>query len=230
MLPSELKIIYEDKYLLAVNKPQGLVSEHEAHLKYSVQSLALNYYRSNERYPQKCFIGMPQRLDRPVSGVLLFAKKRSVLKMLIETFTKRELDKSYYAIVATRPEKDEAELVNWLVKDTLQRKAILHKTEVKDSVRAVLRYKFISQNNFGTLLRVKLITGKFHQIRAQLANIGSPVIGDAHYGSAKTYLENAICLHARSLEIVHPITNEPLRLIAEVPADDIWNSFAEYFQ
>lgn len=148
--PPEPKIIYEDKYLLAINKPQGIVSEHESHLRFSVESMALNYCRSREKYPQKCFIGMPQRLDRPVSGVLLFAKKRSVLKMLVETFTKRELDKSYYAIVETRPEKDEAELVNWLVKDTLQRKAILHKTEVKDSVRAVLRYQFMNQNSFGT--------------------------------------------------------------------------------
>lgn len=227
---SDLKIIYEDKHLLAVNKPHGLVSEHEAHLKFSVQSLALDFCRSHEKYPQKCFIGMPQRLDRPVSGVLLFAKKRSVLKMLVETFTKRELDKSYYAIVVTRPEKDEAELVHWLIKDTLQRKAILHTTQVKDSARAVLRYKFIAQNNFGSLLKVKLVTGKFHQIRAQLAHIGSPIIGDVHYGSTKVYLENAVCLHARSLEIVHPVTNEPLKLIAEFPDDEVWNSFQEYFQ
>lgn len=228
--PSVPKIIYEDKYLLAVNKPQGIVSEHELHLRFSVESMALDYCRSREKHPQKCFIGMPQRLDRPVSGVLLFAKKRSVLKMLVETFTRRELDKSYYAVVETRPEKDEAELVNWLVKDTLQRKAILHKTQVKDSVRAVLRYQFISQNNFGTLLKVKLVTGKFHQIRAQLAHIGSPIIGDDRYGSTKGYIENAVCLHARSLEIVHPVTNEPLKLIAETPEDAIWNSFAEYFQ
>ncbi len=230
VLPTDLKIIYEDKYLLAVNKPQGIVSEHEAHLKFSVQSQALDYYRSKERYPQKCFIGMPQRLDRPVSGVLLFAKKRSVLKMLVETFTKRELNKSYFAIVEKAPSKQEDELVNWLVKDTLQRKAILYSNEVKNAVRAVLRYELIAQNNTGALLKIKLVTGKFHQIRAQLAHIGCPIIGDAHYGSQTVYKENAVCLHARSLEIIHPITNERLNMQADFPNDEFWNSFKEYFQ
>lgn len=225
---TELKILYEDKQLIAVNKPHGIVTEHEPHLKYSVESLALQFIRAKEKYPQKCFIGVPHRLDRPVSGVVLFAKKKSVLKMLVETFSKRQLDKTYLAIVENRPPKDEDELVNWLVKDTILRKAILHPTQVRDSVRAVLRYKFIAQNELGSLLQVKLITGKFHQIRAQLSHIGCPIIGDAHYGSTKIYAENAVCLHARSLDLAHPLTNEALKIIAETPDDEIWNSFKDY--
>jgi len=225
MQPPELQIIYEDKHLLAVNKPQGIVTEFEHHLNFTLESLALNYIRSKEKYPQKCFIGLPQRLDRPVSGVVLFSKKKSVLKMLMEIFAKREIQKTYLAIVENKPAKEEDELVNWLEKNTELRKAIIHKSEVKGAMRVVLRYKFISRNDYGSLLQIELITGKFHQIRAQLAHMGCHIIGDAHYGSIKPYKENAICLHARQLSLIHPITNEALNLVAEFPDDEIWRSF-----
>lgn len=227
MLTEALQILFEDKQLLAINKPNGIVVEREPHLKYTLESLAFDYIRSKEKYPEKCFIGVPHRLDRPVSGVVLFSKKRGILKMLMELFAKRQMDKTYLAIVENRPARDEDELINRLVKDFEKRKAIIHNSEVKDSMRVILRYKFIAQNNFGTLLQIKLITGKFHQIRAQLSHIGCPIIGDAHYGSKKAYKENAICLHARSLELIHPGTNEPLKIIAPTPDDEIWNSFKE---
>ena len=226
MHPPEFKIIYQDKQLLAVNKPQGIVTEYEPHLNFTLESLALNYIRSQEKYPQKCFIGVPHRLDRPVSGVVLFSKKKSVLKMLMEIFAKREIEKTYWAIVENKPAKAEDELQNWLVKNTEIRKAIIHNQEVKEAMRVVLRYKFIAQNDYGSLLEIKLITGKFHQIRAQLAHIGCPIIGDAHYGSTKSYKENAVCLHARELKLLHPITQEPLTFAADVPDDEIWKSFS----
>ena len=226
MHPPEFKIIYQDKQLLAVNKPQGIVTEYEPHLNFTLESLALNYIRSQEKYPQKCFIGVPHRLDRPVSGVVLFSKKKSVLKMLMEIFAKREIEKTYWAIVENKPAKAEDELQNWLVKNTEIRKAIIHNQEVKEAMRVVLRYKFIAQNDYGSLLELKLITGKFHQIRAQLAHIGCPIIGDAHYGSTKAYKENAVCLHARELKLLHPITQEPLTFTADVPDDEIWKSFS----
>jgi 23S rRNA pseudouridine1911/1915/1917 synthase len=225
MQPPELKIIYEDKYLLALHKPQGIVTEYEPHLNFTLESLALNYIRSQEKYPQKCFIGVPHRLDRPVSGVVLFSKKKSVLKTLMEIFAKREIEKTYLAIVANKPVKDEDELVNWLVKDTKQRKAIIHNTEVKNAMRVVLRYKIVAQNDKGCLLEVKLITGKFHQIRAQLAHMGCPIVGDAHYGSTQLLKENAICLHARQLNLIHPVSNEPLTITANPPEDELWNVF-----
>ena len=226
MHPPEFKIIYQDKQLLAVNKPQGIVTEYEPHLNFTLESQALNYIRSQEKYPQKCFIGVPHRLDRPVSGVVLFSKKKSVLKMLMEIFAKREIEKTYWAIVEKKPAKSEDELQNWLVKNTEIRKAIIHNQELKEAMRVVLRYKFISKNEQGSLLEIKLITGKFHQIRAQLAHMGCPIIGDAHYGSTKAYKENAVCLHARELKLLHPITQEPLTFTADVPDDEIWKSFS----
>ncbi len=225
MLPPKLTVLFEDKYLLALNKPQGLVTEHEPSLKYTLQSLALEYIRSKEKYPQKCFIGVPHRLDRPVSGMVLLAKKKSVLKELVEIFYRREIKKTYLAVTEGRPPKAEGELINWLVKDTEKRKAIIYDREVRNSMRVELRYQFISQNEYGSLLRIQLITGKFHQIRAQLAHIGCPIIGDSHYGSTKTYIENAICLHAESLQLIHPMTNESMKPVAETPDDEIWNSF-----
>jgi 23S rRNA pseudouridine1911/1915/1917 synthase len=226
MLPPELNILYEDRQLLALNKPHGIVVEFEPHLKFTLESQALNYLRSREKYPQKCFIGVPHRLDRPVSGVVLFAKKKLALKQLVEKFTQREMDKTYLAIVEKPPVQPEAELTNWLVKDTAQRKALIYATQVRDSMRVILQYKTLAQNSTGTLLQIKLITGKFHQIRAQLAHIGCPIIGDAHYGSTVTYKENAICLHARQLQLLHPETNAPLVITAPVPDDAMWSKFS----
>lgn len=219
-----IHVLYEDRQLLAVNKPQGLVSEYEPHLKFSLESMALNYIRSQEKYPQKCFIGLPHRLDRPVSGVVLLAKKKSALKMLVDIFAKREIEKTYLAIVRNKPPQPEAELVNWLVKDTAQRKAFIYPTQVRDAMRVVLQYKQIGESAVGYLLQIKLITGKFHQIRAQLSHMGCPIVGDAHYGSTVAYKENAICLHARSLKLVHPFTGEPLDIGAPVPDDEKWNT------
>jgi 23S rRNA pseudouridine1911/1915/1917 synthase len=226
MHPSELHVLYEDKQLLAINKPQGIVVEFEPHLKYTLESVALNYLKEKDLYPWKCFIGVPHRLDRPVSGVVLFSKKRSVLKMLVEIFSKREIEKTYWAITDKRPSKNEDELVNWLVKDTEHRRAVIHDKEVTESMRVVLRYKVLTENATGCLLQIKLITGKFHQIRAQLSHMGCPIIGDAHYGSTKPYKENAICLHARQLKLVHPVINEPLTIEANPPDDEMWNAFA----
>jgi 23S rRNA pseudouridine1911/1915/1917 synthase len=225
MFPAELKILFEDKYLLAINKPHGMVTERDAHLQHTLESLALRYIQSKEKYPQKCFIGLPHRLDRPVSGVVLFAKKKSVLKMLAELFSEREVKKTYIAIVEHHPPKKKDELVHWLVKDAAKRKAVVHDKEVTGSVKAILQYRFISENKSGALLQIQLITGKYHQIRAQLSHIGCPVIGDAHYGASKVYKENSIALHARKLELIHPATNEPLEIKAPLPDDELWNFF-----
>lgn len=221
----DLPVLYEDRQLLAINKPQGLVVEFEPHLSYSLESLALRYVRSNSNFPHKCFIGLPHRLDRPVSGVVLLAKKKNTLKQLVDLFAHREIEKIYLAVVDNAPPQPAAELVNWLVKDTQQRKALIYNKEVKDSMRVVLQYTYIGQTAQGHLLQIKLITGKFHQIRAQLAHMGCPIVGDVHYGSARSYKENAICLHARQLKLQHPETKEPLNIIAPLPDDEVWQAF-----
>ena len=225
MFSAEQNILFEDKHLLAINKPHGMVTERNAYLPYTLEAIALRYIQSKEKYPQKCFIGLPHRLDRPVSGVVLFAKKKSVLKTLAELFSKREIRKTYLALVEHRPPEKEGELVHWLAKDVAKRKSVVHAQEAAGSAKAILQYRFIAENESGALLQIQLITGKYHQIRVQWSHIGCPVIGDAHYGASKVYKENAIALHARKLELIHPATHEPLEIIAPLPDDELWNSF-----
>ncbi len=222
---SELQILFEDQYLLAINKPHGLVTDRDSRLPQTLESLALEYIQSKEKYPQKCFIGLPHRLDRPVSGVVLLAKKKSVLKMLSELFTQRAIGKTYLAVTECCPPKQEDELAHWLTKDFKQRKALIDEQERKGSVKTVLCYKRLAENKSATLLQIKLITGKFHQIRAQLAYINCPIVGDTLYGSSKSYKENAIALHAWKLELTHPVTNTSLVITAHLPDDEKWNVF-----
>lgn len=220
------QILFEDNYLLAVSKPHGLVTERDERIPETLESLALDYLKSKTKYPQKCFIGLPHRLDRPVSGVVLLAKKKSVLKMLGELFAQRAIEKTYVAITENRPPQQESELKHWLEKDQKQRKAIIHPKEMKNAAQAILHYKLLSEKQEGSLLEIKLLTGKFHQIRAQLAYINCPVVGDALYGSSKPYKEKAIALHARKLELAHPVTKEKLSLVAPLPDNALWNAFA----
>lgn len=221
------QILFEDGYLLAVNKPHGLVSDRDERIPHTLESLALDYLRSKTKYPQKCFIGLPHRLDRPVSGVVLLAKKKSVLKLLGEMFENRAIMKTYLAITENRPLQKEGELTHWLAKDVKQRKAVIYAHEVKGAVKAVLAYSVLNASGeAGTLMQIKPLTGKFHQIRAQLAHIGCPIIGDALYGSCKPYRENALALHASQLELTHPVTNVGLKIIAPTPQDELWQCFS----
>jgi 23S rRNA pseudouridine1911/1915/1917 synthase len=152
------------------------------------------------------------------------------LKMLMETFAKREIEKTYLAITEVKPPKEEDELENWLVKDNTFRKAMLYNSEVKYSSKVILRYKVLSEVSSRCLLQVNLVTGKYHQIRAQLSHIGCPIIGDARYGAKTVYKENAICLHANSLRLMHPVTNEPLHITCPPPDDEFWNPFREVWK
>lgn len=222
---TELKVLFEDKHLLAVNKPSGIVVE-DGHHKFTLETLALDYIKSKDQWPWKCFIGVPHRIDRPVTGAVLFAKKRSVLKLLVEQFKHRELKKIYYAIVEKRPALDEDELIHWHRKNDELRKAELFDTELEGTHRARLKYQVLAENDKGVLLEVQLITGKFHQIRAQLAKAGCPIVGDETYGGTKVYKPTTIALHARSLQLRHPVTGEQVCVEAPVPNDELWQSFA----
>lgn len=222
----EPQIIFEDKHLLVVNKPCGIVSEDDEYLRYSLESLALDYLKRKEKYPQKCFIGVPHRLDRPVSGTIIFAKKRSTLKNLVEQFRARTTKKNYLAIAENKPLQDEALLIHWHRKNSETRKAELLSEEKEGTMRAQLKYKLLAQRKNFCLLEVELITGKYHQIRAQLAKINCPVVGDALYGSKIPYEENAIALHAFKIEINHPFTNERITFTAPLPQNEFWKKFS----
>jgi RluA family pseudouridine synthase len=218
-----IAIIYQDKYLMVVNKPQGLMVEEAARGQLSVirflkKEFALDLRGNN-------ILQNVHRLDKPVSGALLIARKRSVLKLLNEQFASREITKTYLAIVSTPPPHAEGELKHWLIKDEEGKQARIYDARTQLSVEVKLTYKTLQEKNGKTLLEIDLLTGKYHQIRAQLAHIGSPVIGDEKYGSTDKYTDGALALHASRLSFKHPIDGNTMTVEALTPEDDLWSLF-----
>ncbi len=165
------------------------------------------------------------RLDKPVSGTLLIARKRSVLKILNEQFASREISKTYLAIVSTPPPDPEGELRHWLIRDEEGKRANITDARTQLSVEVKLTYKVLGQKDGKTLLEIDLLTGKYHQIRAQLAHIGSPIIGDEKYGSTEKYIDGALALHASKLTFRHPIDGNLMAITAPPPDDFLWRIF-----
>jgi 23S rRNA pseudouridine1911/1915/1917 synthase len=218
-----IPIIYQDKYLMVVNKPQGLMVEEAARghlsvIRFLKKEFALGLRGNN-------ILQNVHRLDKPVSGTLLIARKRSVLKILNQQFESREIGKTYLAIVSTPPPSPEGELRHWLMKDDEAKRANIKDTRSPLSVEVRLTYKTLKEKNGKTLLEIDLITGKYHQIRAQLAHIGSPIIGDEKYGSIEKYIDNALALHASKLTFRHPIDGTVMSVVAPTPDDAWWDLF-----
>ena len=165
------------------------------------------------------------RLDKPVSGTLLIARKRSVLKILNEQFATRSVGKTYMAIVSVAPPAAEGELKHWLIKDDEAKKANITDQRTQLSVEVKLTYKVLAQKEGKTLLEIDLLTGKYHQIRAQFAHIGCPIIGDEKYGSTEKYIDGALALHASKLTFTHPIDGNVMAVVAPTPDDAWWNLF-----
>ncbi|NUQ25354.1 MAG: RNA pseudouridine synthase [Saprospiraceae bacterium] len=192
-----MTILAETPQWIAINKPAGLVVERDKYGYPSAEEEVRAYLRKqNKREP---FVGIVHRLDRPVSGVLLLAKKKSALKQLNEQFRLRQVQKVYWAVVENRPPGDQGLLEGWIQKDVMGKKAVYSKEAVKGALPCSLSYKLLAEAEGRYLLEIIPHTGKFHQIRVQLAAIGCPIIGDQAYGSTVEYASNAIALHARVL-------------------------------
>lgn len=221
-----MQILFEDYYLLAINKPAGLSSESGKERHPSAEQEALMYFSrqlqeksSSKRLKATPYLQAVHRLDRAASGVLLFAKTKSALVHLMGQFEKKEVEKIYLAVVGKKPPVDSGKLVNWLNKDATGRKAIISEKQIRDSQRCELTYQIIEQRGKEWLLEIRPATGRFHQIRAQLAHIGCPIEGDILYGG-NYWKDNEIKLHARSLQFRHPKTETAMMVEAE--ASDSW--------
>ena len=214
-----LEVIHENKNYIVVNKAAGLISEKSPYEAVTVETQVFNHLLKNKRNP---YIGIIHRLDRVTSGVLILAKKKSILIEFNNLFSSRKVQKTYLAIVKNKPEKNKGNLVNFLVKNNLEKRADIVPSKSKESQNCMLSYQVIGQNDFGYLLEIKPKNCRFHQIRAQLANIGLPIIGDEKYGSDIEYLPRAICLHAWKLAFEVSGSKEPQIFEASLPNDDFW--------
>jgi len=213
-----LEILFEDKALLVINKPSGLMAERDKFKNPSVQDMVADYFNT-QKLSQNTILGIVHRIDRPVSGVMMIAKKISALRDLNKQFEEGKVEKIYFALVDTKPEKEEGTLLNYLFKDVKNKKAIIYKNSRKSAVKCELIYKYKGTINNAHLLEIHPLTGKYHQIRAQLAFIGIPIIGDEKYGSKSKYKPDAICLHAHSIEFEHPVEKKIIKVSCDIPAD-----------
>ncbi|QHI38417.1 Ribosomal large subunit pseudouridine synthase C [Kordia antarctica] len=215
----KLEIIHENNDYLVVNKAAGLISEKSHYEDITVETQVLTHLLKSKRKP---YIGIIHRLDRVTSGVLILAKKKSVLVAFNDLFSSRKIQKTYLAIVKNKPAKNKGNLVNFLVKNNKEKRAEIVQSKSKDTLNCMLSYEVIDKNDFGYLLEVRPKTGRFHQIRAQLANINLPIIGDEKYGSHQEYLPLSICLHAWKLTFEMPDSKEIKTFEAPLPTNAFW--------
>jgi 23S rRNA pseudouridine1911/1915/1917 synthase len=218
-------ILYEDNHLIAVNKRAGDIVQVDDTGDESLDDKVKKYIAQKYNKPNGAFLGVVHRLDRPVSGVILFAKTSKALERINAMFKDREMHKTYYAVVRNRPKPESGNLVNWLIKNTQKNVTKAHDKEVNGSLRSELNYKLVGELNGYYLLEVDPITGRPHQIRVQLSAIGCPIVGDNKYGYPRGSLRKSICLHARRLQFIHPIKKEAVLITAPVPKDGFWEKF-----
>jgi 23S rRNA pseudouridine1911/1915/1917 synthase len=222
-----MNIIYEDNHIIAVNKTCSDIVQGDKTGDTPLSEAIKQYLKEKYNKQGNIFCGVTHRLDRPVSGVTLFAKTSKALARLNEMLQKHEIDKRYWAIVKTPPEKPSGELVHFLVRNEKQNKSYAYETEKPNSKKAILEYTTIGKSDNYTLLEIDLKTGRHHQIRCQLAKIGCPIKGDLKYGSQRSNPNGGISLHARSVEFTHPVSKERVKIIAPVPAEDAVFQFFE---
>ena len=220
-----MTVVYEDNHIIVVNKTASEIVQGDKTGDTPLSETVKQYLKEKYNKPGNVFLGVTHRLDRPVSGLVVFAKTSKALSRLNDMFRNGEVKKTYWAIVRNRPQELEGELTNWLVRNEKQNKSYAYDKEVKDSKKAVLCYKTIGHSQNYHLLEVDLKTGRHHQIRCQLAKMGCPIKGDLKYGSPRSNPDGSICLHARRIAFVHPVSKESIEIEAPVPSGNLWNGF-----
>lgn len=221
------EILYEDNHLIAVYKRSSDLAQGDKTGDISLDTEVKKYLANKYKKPGEAFLGVIHRLDRPVSGVILFARTSKALKRLNEMFRTKQVKKIYLAIVKDRPPEDEATITHFLKKNEQQNKSYVYDNEVKGSKEASLTYRLKGRSEKYYILEIELHTGRHHQIRAQLAKIGCPVKGDLKYGFPRSSEDGSISLFARKLEFIHPVKKEAVSITAHFPEGDIWSVFID---
>ena len=218
-----IEVLYEDNHVLAVNKPAGLLVHGDETGDITLADLAKAYIKEKYNKPGNVFVGVVHRLDRPTSGIVVFARTSKALPRLNKLFKDKEAKKIYWAVVKNAPPKEQDRLVHFLKRNPKQNKSYAHLKEVPESKKAILDYELLKKLNSLYLLKIALHTGRHHQIRAQLTAIGCPIKGDLKYGFDRSNKDGSIHLHSRELTFVHPVKQEELHIVAPPPAGDpVW--------
>lgn len=220
-----MQVLYEDNHIIIVNKESGEIVQGDKTGDVPLSDIVKQYIKEAHAKPGAVFLGVVHRLDRPVSGVVVFAKTSKALARLNNMFRDGEIHKTYWALCSNRPEKIEGELDNWLVRNEKQNKSYVYDKEKPNAKRARLHYQVIGATDRYTLIEVHLMTGRHHQIRSQLAHIGCPIKGDLKYGAKRSNPDGSISLLARRVEFIHPVSKEKIIVEAPLPNDNIWKSF-----
>lgn len=219
-----LQVIYEDNHLLVVNKRPGDIVQGDKTGDTPLSEVGKQYIADKYNKPGAVFLGVVHRLDRPTSGVVVFARTSKALSRMNKLFSERQTQKTYWAVVKNEPPKASDTLVHYLKRNPKQNKSYAYNKEVPESKKAVLHYTCLKALNNYYLIEIALETGRHHQIRAQLAAIGCPIKGDLKYGFDRSNKDGSIHLHARMLELNHPVKKELIRFIAPAPSDPIWDA------
>jgi 23S rRNA pseudouridine1911/1915/1917 synthase len=221
-----MTVLYEDNHIIAVNKSSSEIVQGDKTGDQPLSETIKLYLKEKYNKPGEVFIGVTHRLDRPVSGVVLFAKTSKALTRLNEMFKTQQIKKTYWAIVKEKPALPEARLEHFLVRNEKQNKSVAHLKMVPNAKQAALTYRLIAQSDTYYLLEVNLETGRHHQIRCQLAKMGCPIKGDLKYGFPRSNPNGGISLHARHISFVHPVSKNLIEITAPVPQEDqLWVAF-----
>ena len=220
-----MEVIYEDNHVIVVSKTSSEIVPGDKTGDTPLSELVKQYLKEKYNKPGNVFVGVTHRLDRPVSGLVVFAKTSKALARLNDMFRNGEVKKTYWAIVKDCPPETEGTLVHYLVRNEKQNKSYAYDREKPGAKKAVLHYKLIGHSDNYYLLEVDLQTGRHHQIRCQLAKMGCPIKGDLKYGFPRSNPDGSICLHARRVSFVHPVSKMPIDLEAPLPDGNLWNCF-----
>ncbi|MBR6197110.1 MAG: RNA pseudouridine synthase [Bacteroidaceae bacterium] len=220
-----MQVIYEDNHIIIVSKRSGEIVQGDKTGDEPLGESVKRYIKEAYAKPGNVFLGVVHRLDRPVSGLVMFARTSKALPRLNKMFAGSDVHKTYWAIVKDMPPKPEGTLIHWLVRNEKQNKSYAYDKEVPNSKRAELDYKVIGRSDNYYLLEVNLKTGRHHQIRCQLAKMGCPIKGDLKYGAKRSNPDGSICLHSRRMEFIHPVSQKQIIVEAPVPNDPLWQSF-----
>ncbi len=220
-----LTVLYEDNHLIAVKKLSGEIIQSDQTGDTTLAEKVKAYIKKKYKKPGEVFLGIIHRLDRPVGGVIIFARTSKALTRMNELFREKKIKKEYWAIVEEKPPLEEEQLINWLKKNQDKNRSRAYEKEVKGSKKAILSYQLVGRSKNYFYLKINPLTGRHHQIRVQLSFIGCRIKGDVKYGAKRTNKDGGIHLFAKSLSFVHPIKKEPLAISANPPIDPLWNEF-----